>query len=210
MSAAAAEEKRSWFSLGLSCLAIGVTCFGLYYGQLRGARLVTSTGSYVYLQGRPCLGIPVTFFNDGARAGVINSGTMNLSDGSNNFQFDLKLIAASSEKWTEEDAKIKPIAAPLMLFSPIAIKAGDSAEAVFWYFPRLQDFKFRTDTNYGAELIFSRKMPQEGEAYSYSPLTTEELSRARVVFHIDGMTSDNATRYPETTIPVPTGWPGSP
>jgi hypothetical protein len=209
MSAAVAGGKTNW-SLGLSFLAILVSCCGLYYGQLRGARLVTSTGSYVYVQGRPRIGIPVTFFNDGARAGVINSGSMILSDGSNNFLFDLKLVAASSEKWTEDGAKIKPISAPLTLFSPIAIKAGDSAEGVFWYFPRLPDFKFRPETDYSAELTFSRKMPQEGEAVSYGPLTTVDLSTARVVFHIDSLTADNAAKYPDTAIPVPTGWSANP
>jgi hypothetical protein len=204
------ENIRNWAALVISILAGLVAGIALYYGQIRGARFVTSTGNYVYVQGRPRIGIPVTFFNDGARAGVINSGSLTLSDASNLFQFDLKLVAASAEKWIDEGGKIKPVAAPLSLFSPVAIKAGDAAEGVFWYSPRLADFKFRADTNYGADLTFSRTGAQGDEADTYGPLTTVELGRARVVFHIDKLTAGNATQNPDIPIPVPTGWPGRP
>jgi hypothetical protein len=204
------ENFRNWAALLISILAGIIAGTALYYGQIRGARLVTSTGNYVYVQGRPRIGIPVTFFNDGARAGVINSGNLTLNDGSNTFQFDLKLVAASAEKWIDEGGKIKPVAAPLSLFSPVAIKAGDAAERVFWYSPRLADFRFRADTNYSANLTFSRYGAEEDEADTYSPLTAVELGRARVVFHIDNLTASNASQNPEIPIPVPTGLPAHP
>jgi hypothetical protein len=207
MASLTGEEKLSWLSFCFSVLAIAITCIGLYYSQLRGAYFVTSTGNYVYVQGRPRIGIPVTFFNDGARAGVINSGSMTVSDGANIFQFDLKLVSSSGERWIEDEAKIKPVPAPLTFFSPIAIKGGDAAEGVFWYFPHLGDFKFRSGADYSAELTFSRNTANGDRGNLYGGLTSVELSRAKVIFHIDGLTANNALQNPEIAIPVPTGWP---
>ena len=206
-SLTAGESFRNWSALIISLVAALFALIALYYGQLRGARLVTTTGSYVYVQGRPRIGVPVTFFNDGARAGVINSGRLTLNDGSNTFQFDLKLAAASAEKWIDEGVKIKPVAAPLSLFSPVAIKGGESSEGVFWYSPRLVDFKFRADTNYIADLTFSRNGAEGDGSNVYGPLTSVDLSTARVLFHIDSQTASNATQYPDTPIPIPTTGP---
>ena len=161
---------------------------------------MTSPGSYIYVQGRPRIGIPVTFFNDGAHAGVINSGSLVVNDGSNTFKFELALVALSVEKWIDEGGKIRPVPAPLSLFSPIAVRAGDAAEAVFWYSSRT-DFRFKADTNYRADLTFSRKSAEDGKI--------TELSSATVIFHIDSLTADNAARNPETPIPLTTGWPGN-
>jgi hypothetical protein len=195
-----------WIALFISILAAGFTGSTLYYGHLRGPHLVASAGNYIYVQGRPRIGIPVSIFNDGAQVGVINSGRMTISDGSNTFFFRLTLLSPSTEKWVDEGGKITPVPTILSLFSQIAVKGGDATEGVFWYDPKLSDFKFRADTDYNASLIFLRREDAQAETIASSPLPEKQVCLASVSFRIAKVTAENAALNPEVVIPIQTAW----
>jgi hypothetical protein len=189
----------------ISIISAGFTGTTLYYGQLRGPHFVASTGNYIYVQGRPRIGVPVSFFNEGARAGVINYGTLTLKDGSNTFRFGLTLLSPSADKWIDEGDKRTQVPTTLSLFSQVAVKGGDISEGVFWYSPELEDFKFRAETDYGADLIFYRRGSARADGKSKDATDEVVLSSATVRFHISKTTADNCSQNPGTPIPVPTG-----
>jgi hypothetical protein len=92
----------------------------------------------------------------------------------------------------------------------VTIKAGGAAEGVFWYSPRLADFEFQTDIDYGANLSFLRKNSESGKTSSSTPTTAMELCSAIVLFHTDGIPAKNAAQNQDTAIFAPTGWPTRP
>jgi len=191
----------------LALASAGVT---LFRGHLRGNRLVTSTGRFVYVQERSRIGIPVTFMNDGPGPAVINSSSLTLYDDWNTFQFDLKLVTPPAEDWNDEGGKIKPPLLSNPWDSPVTIKAGDAVEGVFWYLPRLADFKLRANTNYGANLSFFGTADEAVKTDSSAPTTALESCSAIVLFHIYELTAENAAQNEGITISVPTGWPTRP
>ncbi len=205
-----AERFLNWAIQVLFMLALASIGIAFYHGHLRGNRLVTSTGRYVYVQGRSRIGIPVIFMNDGPGAAVINSGSLTLYDDWNAFQFDLELVTPPAEDRNDEDRKIEPLSAPNSLKSPVTIKAGDAAQGVFWYSARPADFKFQGDIDYSASLSFLGKSSEAGKTNSSTPTTALELCSAIVLFHIDGTTAKNAAQNQNTTIFVLTGWPTRP
>jgi hypothetical protein len=189
-------------ALIVSIISASFTFVTLYYGHLRRAHFVVSIGNYIYVQGRPRIAIPVSFFNDGARADVINAGGLTLSDGSNSFRFRIALLSPFPEALSDEDQKGAPVPKIPSLFSQVAVKGGDTAEAVFWYSPELSDFKFRPETDYSASLLFSRRGSEDAQ----SPLVEEDVCSASVRFHVTKLTADNAIGNSEAVIPVPTNW----
>lgn len=182
--------------LAVISLAWGI---GTYiYDHDRGPELIGSPGKYVYIQGRPRIGVPMGFFNKGASPAIINTSDMALNDGSNEFSFRLTLFSSSTEKWTYDSGTKNSLPVALSLFSQIVTKPGDATEGVFWYSPDLADFKFQPGKKYKASLKFSdRKQSKSG-------VTQNELSSSIIEFNLDSITANNAAQHPEVINPVET------
>jgi hypothetical protein len=175
--------------------------FGTFgYDHFRGPDLTASPGKYVYIQGRPSIGVPMGFFNGGTKAAIINTGELTLDDGSNKFKFKLTLFSSSTEKWTYDSGTKSSIPAAFSLFSQVVTKPGDATEGVFWYSPELADFKFQADRKYTASLKFGRREQSDSGALGQ----TAELCGSIVVFHLESTTATNAAQHPEVVNPVKT------
>jgi len=178
--------------IAILTLVLGVGAFA--YEHLRGPALRASTGKYVYIQGRPRLGISVGFFNNGAEAAIINTSTLTLDDGSHEFPFTLTLFSPSTEKWTTEGGSLAPIPATYSLFSQLAVKPGDTADGVFWYSPD-PAFKFIPDKKYVARLTFS-SVDQEQTGASVVGKTP--LCTSGTTFTVDSTVAKNAQLDPQS------------
>jgi hypothetical protein len=200
----------SVFALIVSICSAGFAWGTFYYGQLRSAHLVATVGNYIYLEGRPRLGVPVSFYNEGALTGVINSGNLTLSDGANKFYFRLSLVSTAPEKWTTDGNKITPMPAPFSLFSQVAVKGKDTTDGVFWYSPQGADIKFQPDKDYTAYLTFSRKAAGEDQPTPGNSLREEQQCTTSVQFHVSKVTAENAAKTPTVVLPVDLGLSAAP
>jgi len=100
------------FARGVAVISILLT-FGTFgWDHFRGPDLSASPGKYVYLQGWPRIGIPMGFFNGGAKGAIINTGALTLDDGANKFNFKLTLFSSSTDKWTIKSGSAIPEDAP--------------------------------------------------------------------------------------------------
>lgn len=182
-----------YWARSIAILSLVVTIVTFAYDHFRGPHMRAGSGKYVYIQGRPRIGVPVGFFNQGGRAAIVNAGVMKLDDGSNTFLFDLTLLS-SAEKWTDNSSGRTEIPAAFSLFSQVVVKPGDTSDGVFWYSPELTEFKFLPDRKYTATLDFLQHVPTESQS--------NELCSAGVIFRVDSKTVNNALANPEVPYPI--------
>ena len=184
------KDKADWWARGLGFFSLVIALGTFAYEHLRGPDLRTSTGKYVYIQGHPRIGVPVGFYNDGAKVAIVNSGIMILKDGSNNFLFRLTLFSPSTDKWTTPGSGSTIIPTTFSLFSQIIIKPGDASDGVFWYSPDIADFKFAPEKRYIACLNF-----EESDTASCKLQTT---------FHVETNVASGLGQQPEVIHPTRT------
>ena len=202
MTGTRGSDRASIAAAIIAALAFGFSVYTLYYQQLRGARLIATTGNVINIMGTRRIGIPVTFFNDGARAAVINSGGLTLTDGSKTFHFKFESVASALAGFTLGGTAQKGSVPSESFLSPIAIRGGDTVEKVCWYYPVVTPFKYQAGVTYNGILTFSRRTFDQSESLSYSPLTTVDLAATHVVFRLGPLTISNAEQNPDVRIPV--------
>jgi hypothetical protein len=173
----------------ISVVALGLSGAAFFYQFLRGAEIVAFPGGYIYITARPQIGIPVSFANYGAKAAVIDAGHLDLEVDSRKYRFKLVRVSPSIGGWQEDEkGNPKSIPSTFYLYTPLAVKAADTIEKVFWFIPETPG-SFRFDQrSYNANLIFAG--------------SKKELCRAAVNFDIgvEALLAASANR--ETIIPV--------
>lgn len=191
------DNATDWWARIIAVLSLLLTAGIFLYDHFRGPDLRASSAKYVYMQGWPRLGIAVSFYNDGGRVAIVNSGTLTLDDGSNKLLFRLTLFSPSTDKWTADSGNVTVIPATLSLFSQIVVKPADIADGVFWYSPDFADFKFLPDKKYKACLNFS----QPGVTQQQNQ---NEPCDAVAVFHLDNDIAAKAVQHREIVHPIRT------
>lgn len=140
-------------NIGVSLLTVGVSFFAfifsvvaltitLYYQYWQVADVRLSIGQDILINSRPRIGFMCSFYNSGARAGIVTRGKL-LWDDSDDAGFSIAMISPRFEAWQyvvapssegEKQARRAPGEATTFSYlSPLVIKPREAQSAVLWF-----------------------------------------------------------------------------